>query len=62
MELTLTTFFGLSEEHAARIMALDETSRNKKIEEYRRLRLRRGRIDFIKDRLEKFVGSSHGRN
>lgn len=36
MELTLTTFFGLSEEHAARIMALDETSRNKKIEEYRR--------------------------
>ena len=35
MELTLTTFFGLSEEHAARIMALDETSRNKKIEEYR---------------------------
>ncbi|HGI2764089.1 TPA: hypothetical protein ACJR5P_000161 [Streptococcus agalactiae] len=48
MELTLTTFFGLSEEDAARIMALDETSRNKKIEEYRRLRLRRGRIDFGK--------------
>ncbi|HEO0003851.1 TPA: hypothetical protein U9A08_001201 [Streptococcus agalactiae] len=48
MELTLTTFFGLSEEHAARIMVLDETSRNKKIEEYRQLRLRRGRIDFGK--------------
>ncbi|HEN2289382.1 TPA: hypothetical protein U4R22_001761 [Streptococcus agalactiae] len=48
MELTLTTFFGLSEEHAARIMTLDETSRNKKIEEYRQLRLRKGRIDFGK--------------
>ncbi|HEN2630151.1 TPA: hypothetical protein U4S92_002158 [Streptococcus agalactiae] len=48
MELTLTTFFGLSEEHVAIIMALDETSRNKKIEEYRQLRLRRGRIDFGK--------------
>ncbi|EPV00980.1 hypothetical protein SAG0142_01120 [Streptococcus agalactiae MRI Z1-024] len=48
MELTLTTFFGLSEEHAAKIMALDEPSRNKKIEEYRQLRLHRGRIDFGK--------------
>lgn len=33
MELTLTTFFGLSEEHAAKIMALDEDVRIKKIEE-----------------------------
>ncbi|HGD2545174.1 TPA: hypothetical protein ACIN38_000132 [Streptococcus agalactiae] len=48
MELTLTTFFSLSEEHAAKIMALDEPSRNKKIEEYRQLRLRRGRIGFGK--------------
>lgn len=35
MELTLTTFFGLSEEHAAKIMALDEDVRKKKIEELR---------------------------
>ncbi|BAH82148.1 phage protein [Streptococcus pseudoporcinus] len=35
MELTLTTFFGLSEEHAAKIMALDEDVRAKKIEELR---------------------------
>ncbi|BBE40597.1 hypothetical protein [Streptococcus dysgalactiae] len=35
MELTLTTFFGLSEEHAAKIMALDEDVRTKKIEELR---------------------------
>lgn len=35
MELTLTTFFGLSEEHAAKIMALDEDVRIKKIEELR---------------------------
>lgn len=35
MELTLTTFFGLSEEHAAKIMALDEDIRAKKIEELR---------------------------
>ncbi|MCB2836215.1 hypothetical protein K3M97_10045 [Streptococcus dysgalactiae subsp. dysgalactiae] len=35
MELTLTTFFGLSEEHAAKIMALDEDIRTKKIEELR---------------------------
>lgn len=35
MELTLTTFFGLSEEHAAKIMALDEDSQKKKIEELR---------------------------
>lgn len=44
----INNIFRLSEEHAARIMALDETSRNKKIEEYRQLRLRRGRIDFGK--------------
>lgn len=35
MELTLTTFFGISEEHAAKIMALDEDVRTKKIEELR---------------------------
>lgn len=35
MELTLTTFFGLSEEHAAKIMALEENVRTKKIEELR---------------------------
>lgn len=35
MELTLTTFFGLSEEYAAKIMALDEDVRTKKIEELR---------------------------
>ncbi|HHJ7122785.1 hypothetical protein [Streptococcus dysgalactiae] len=35
MELTLTTFFGLSEEHAAKIMALEEDVRTKKIEELR---------------------------
>ncbi|HEP1433007.1 MULTISPECIES: hypothetical protein [Streptococcus] len=35
MELTLTTFFGLSEEHAAKIMALEEDVRAKKIEELR---------------------------
>ncbi|HEP1482193.1 TPA: hypothetical protein ACQOK2_000443 [Streptococcus pyogenes] len=35
MELTLITFFGLSEEHAAKIMALDEDVRTKKIEELR---------------------------
>lgn len=35
MELTLITFFGLSEEHAAKIMALDEDVRAKKIEELR---------------------------
>ncbi|HEK9126817.1 TPA: hypothetical protein SVE48_001304 [Streptococcus equi subsp. equi] len=35
MELTLTTFFGLSEEHAAKIMALEENVRAKKIEELR---------------------------
>ena len=35
MELTLTTFFGISEEHAAKIMALDEDVRAKKIEELR---------------------------
>ncbi|MCB2836172.1 hypothetical protein K3M97_09825 [Streptococcus dysgalactiae subsp. dysgalactiae] len=35
MELTLATFFGLSEEHAAKIMALDEDVRTKKIEELR---------------------------
>ncbi|HFD2004119.1 hypothetical protein [Streptococcus pyogenes] len=35
MELTSTTFFGLSEEHAAKIMALDEDVRTKKIEELR---------------------------
>lgn len=35
MELTLTTFFGLSEEHAVKIMALDEDVRTKKIEELR---------------------------
>lgn len=33
MELTLTTFFGISEEHAAKIMALEEDVRAKKIEE-----------------------------
>ncbi|HFH9975332.1 TPA: hypothetical protein ACHDD7_001706 [Streptococcus pyogenes] len=33
--MTLTTFFGLSEEHAAKIMALDEDVRTKKIEELR---------------------------
>ncbi|HEO6612912.1 TPA: hypothetical protein VBA39_002033 [Streptococcus agalactiae] len=46
MKDTLTTFFGLSEEHAAKIMALDEASRNKKIEEYRQLRMLKGRVDF----------------
>ncbi|WP_169750803.1 hypothetical protein [Streptococcus phocae] len=35
MELTLKTFFGLSEEHAAKIMSLDEDVRSKKIEELR---------------------------
>lgn len=35
MELTLITFFGVSEEHAKKIMSLDEVSRNKKIEELR---------------------------
>ncbi|VHM06199.1 phage protein [Streptococcus pyogenes] len=35
MELTLTTFFGLSEEHATKIMALDVDVRTKKIEELR---------------------------
>lgn len=35
MELILITFFGLSEEHAAKIMALDEDVRAKKIEELR---------------------------
>ncbi|WP_283271130.1 hypothetical protein [Streptococcus dysgalactiae] len=35
MELTLTTFFGISEEHAAKIMALEEDVRTKKIEELR---------------------------
>lgn len=35
MEVTLITFFGLSEEHAAKIMALDEDSRINKIEELR---------------------------
>ncbi|SUN47645.1 phage protein [Streptococcus dysgalactiae subsp. dysgalactiae] len=35
MELTLTTFFGISEEHAAKIMALEEDVRAKKIEELR---------------------------
>lgn len=35
MRETLTTFFGLSEEHAAKIMALDEDVRTKKIEELR---------------------------
>ncbi|HEM9634197.1 TPA: hypothetical protein U3L57_000100 [Streptococcus agalactiae] len=38
MELTLITFFGLSEEHAKKIMALDETSRKKKIEELKEFR------------------------
>ncbi|HGY5396637.1 TPA: hypothetical protein ACNYDZ_000591 [Streptococcus pyogenes] len=33
--MTLTTFFGLSEEHAAKIMALEEDVRAKKIEELR---------------------------
>ncbi|WP_180383739.1 hypothetical protein [Streptococcus agalactiae] len=46
MKDTLITFFGVSEEHAKKIMSLDEMSRNKKIEEYRQLRILKGRIDF----------------
>lgn len=35
MRETLISFFGVSEEHAAKIMALDEDVRAKKIEELR---------------------------
>lgn len=45
MELTLITFFGLSEEHAAKIMALEEDVRAKKIEELRAWR-ERSKVTF----------------
>lgn len=45
MEQTLVTFFGLSESHAKKIMALDEQSRQKKIEELRAFR-ECSRIEF----------------
>ncbi|EMG26279.1 hypothetical protein SPJ1_0241 [Streptococcus parauberis KRS-02083] len=38
MKETLVSFFGISEEHAEKIMLLDKDSRNKKIAELREFR------------------------